>query len=358
MSVESKRKVLSDVSFITTVYNEEKNIIEFLKSLMEQTVMPGEIIIIDGGSKDNTFKSMLNFFEEESSRERNDFNIVLFADGDKKKPGNGRQNSKAFIIIRIIKKSGASISHGRNTAIEVSRGRIICVSDAGCVLDGHWLEEITGSYSDASCSVVGGFNLPLCRSLLEKCLAVCIMPLKEEIDRESYMPSSRNISFKKKIWMDTGGYPEYMDYGEDMKFNFNIKAAGRSIKFNPDAVVYWKMRENPVQISRQFFRYAKGDARGRMYLHRHLIRFFSFLALLAILLCAIFLNKWIFLMLVPLFIAYTYKPYSRLVKAFRGKGNCNFNITEKVLSVFIIPLFLLQIDFSKMSGYTYGLLKK
>ncbi len=357
MSVSNKRKVLSDVSFITTVYNEEKNIIEFLKSLMDQTAMPCEIIIIDGGSKDNTFESTLNFFEEESSRERNDFNIIL-SDIDKKKLGNGRQNSKSAIIARIIKKSGANISQGRNTAIKSAAGRIICVSDAGCVLDRHWLEEITGSYSDASSDVVGGLNLPLCRSFLEKCLAVCIMPLKEEINRESYMPSSRNISFKKKIWMDAGGYPEDMDYGEDMKFDFNIKAAGYSIKFNPDAVVYWKMRENPVQISRQFFRYAKGDARGRMYLHRHLVRVFSFLVLLAILLCAIFLSKWIFLMLIPLFIAYIYKPYSRLVKAFSGKGNCNFNMTEKALSAFIIPLLLLQIDFSKMSGYVYSLLKK
>ncbi|MDD5621545.1 MAG: glycosyltransferase [Actinomycetota bacterium] len=358
MTVSNKRKVLSEVSFITTVYNEGENIIEFLKSLMNQTAMPGEIIIVDGGSKDNTVKSTLDFFEEESSREGNDFNILLSDDGNKNKIRSDRQDGKPAIIVRVIKKNGANISQGRNTAIKGAAGRIICVSDAGCVIDRHWLEEITGLYNDASCNAVGGLNLPLCRNFLQKCLAVCIMPQKEEIDRKNYMPSSRNISFRKKIWMDAGGYPEDMEYGEDMKFDFNIKAAGCNIKFNPDAVVYWKMRENPVQISRQFFRYAKGDARGRMYLHRHLIRFFSFLALLAILLCAIFLSKWIFLMLIPLFMAYTYKAYCRLAKICMGKGNYRFNTDGKVLSVFIIPLILLQIDFSKMSGYIYGLLKK
>jgi hypothetical protein len=234
------------------------------------------------------------------------------------------------------------------------------VSDAGCVLDKNWLEEITKSYNDISCNIAGGLNIPLCRGFLQKCLAVCIMPLEEEINREKYMPSSRNISFKKKIWVDAGGYPEDMDHGEDMKFDFNIKVAGYNIRFNPDAMVYWKMRENPVQISKQFFRYAKGDARGGMYLHRHLIRFFSFIALLAILLCSFFLSTWILLMLVPLFIAYIYKPYSRLIKAWRGKTNYHFNTSEKVLSVstFIIPLLLLQIDFSKICGYIHGLLKK
>ncbi len=360
MTASNKRNILSEVSFIATVYNEEKNITEFLKSLMNQTVLPGEIIIVDGGSEDNTFNSVLNFFREELSRKRSDFKIVLSEDTAKKKIRSDDKNKKSVISVKIIKKNGANISQGRNIAIKSAKGRIICASDAGCVMDRNWLEKITESYIDASCNIIGGLSMPLCRSFLQKCLAVCIIPLEEEISREKYMPSSRNISFEKKIWIDAGGYPEDMDYGEDMKFGFNIKAAGYNISFNPDAVVYWKMRENPVQISKQFFRYSKGDARGRMYLHRHLIRFFSFTVLLVILLCSFFLSNWIFLMLAPLFIAYIYKPYSRLIKAWRGKTNYHFNAIEKVLSVstFIIPLLLLQIDLSKMCGYIYGFLKK
>ncbi len=41
-----------DISFITTVYNEEGSIIEFLQSLKRQTLLPGEIVIVDGGSTD------------------------------------------------------------------------------------------------------------------------------------------------------------------------------------------------------------------------------------------------------------------------------------------------------------------
>ena len=43
------------------------------------------------------------------------------------------------------------------------------------------------------------------------------------------MPSSRNISFKKKTWQRVKGYPENIDYGEDMKFNFNLKKQGFKI---------------------------------------------------------------------------------------------------------------------------------
>src|SRR5665647_3599553 len=79
------------------------------------------------------------------------------------------------------------------------------------------------------------------------------------------------------------GYPENMDYGEDMKFNFNLKEKGYKILFNPNAIVFWRMRENLSQVFKQFFRYAKGDARGKMYLHRHLIRFSSLIDFLIVL---------------------------------------------------------------------------
>jgi glycosyltransferase involved in cell wall biosynthesis len=356
----NKKIVLSNVSFITTVYNEEGNIIEFLKSLMEQIYLPGEIIVVDGGSRDHTYEIAEGFFKDEASRRRSNFKIVLMNDSIKDKIKVDEENNIPVINVRIIKKSRANISQGRNTAIKSTSGKIICVSDGGCILDKNWLGEITGFYDDTSCNVVGGLNLPSCRNFIQKCLAICIMPAKEEIKAERYMPSSRNISFRKKIWVDIGGYPEDMDYGEDMKFNFNIKAAGYRIRFNPGAVVYWKMRKNPVQISRQFFRYAKGDASGRMYLNRHLIRFAAFFILIIILFSAFYFSKWILFILAPLFVVYIYKPYSRLIKAWRNNGNCCFYGMEKLLSIstFFIPLLLLQIDFSKMCGYIYGLLKK
>ena len=42
------------ISFISTVYNEEKTIIKFINSLLTQSKLPNEIIIVDGGSTDKT----------------------------------------------------------------------------------------------------------------------------------------------------------------------------------------------------------------------------------------------------------------------------------------------------------------
>jgi len=370
-----KGKILSDVSFITTVYNEEESIVEFLESLMSQTHLPGEIIIVDGGSRDCTFEKILGFFKISKPRNKEESETALESLGkegkikikaalvgveDEVKKDEVKtviKNDDGVINVIVMKKIGANISQGRNEAIKKASGKIICVSDAGCILDKNWMLEITRFHDDTSCVAVGGLNKPYCKNFIQKCLAVCIMPLREEIKAEKYMPSSRNISFKKKIWSDVSGYPENMDYGEDMKFNFYIKNAGYRIKFNPDAIVFWKMRENLIQISQQFFRYAKGDAMGKMYLYRHIIRFIVFLMLVAILVSAFCISGWILFILVPLFIAYIYKSYNRLVKSFVNKDSCCFYGREKFFSIFFIPLLLLQIDFSKMCGYTFGLFK-
>jgi len=354
---KKQKKVLTGISFITTVFNEEDSILRFLESLMEQSCLPGEIIIVDGGSRDDTPGKMSGFFKKIGLNEKNpDGTAIPESSGmvicGELAPGD----ADGAVRVKVIEKKEANISCGRNEAIKAASGRIICASDAGCILDKNWLFEITKFYGSSDASATGGLSVPYCKSFIEKCLAVCIMPSREEINPGSFMPSSRNISFLKEVWTNTGGYPEYMDYGEDMKFNFIIKKEGYKINFNPDAIVYWKMRENPARIFRQFFRYAKGDARGRMYPHRHIIRFTAFLGIILIIPGAFFLNKWLLLALIPLFAYYTYRPYRRLMKSSVNKGNCSFRTGEKLLSILIIPLMLLYIDISKMCGYMRGLM--
>jgi glycosyltransferase involved in cell wall biosynthesis len=348
--------VMPDISFITTVYNEEENIIDFLKSLMEQTCLPCEIIVVDGGSEDKTFDIALKFFKYTVPLRYSGLKIIFKGNnGIETKRQNGQ---KPVINVRLIRKAETNIAQGRNEAIRKATGSIICVSDAGCVLDRDWLKEITAFYGDGSFNVVGGLNLPLCGSFIQKCLAVCIMPAEKEIKAGSYMPSSRNISFSRDIWTKTGGYPEDMEYGEDMRFNFNIKAGGHKIKFNPKAVVYWRMRKNPVQIFKQFFRYAKGDAAGGMYPIRHIIRFTALFTFLVILLAAFYFSIWILAAFIPLFLLYVFRPYARLLRNRDTGSNCSFKRLEKLLSIPVIPFLLLQIDFSKMCGYVYGAFRK
>ncbi len=373
------RQILENVSFITTIFNEEKSITNFLKSLLDQNYLPGEIIIVDGGSSDNTIAEIKNFFLNKiadkfsvTGDDRKSAGFICVKNEEiiediflavkkysipeeKIKTNNGQE-----IRVLLLKSPGSKISEGRNIAISHASNEIICCSDGGCSLDKGWLYEITKYYFNDKnhFDIAGGFSHPVALTFLEKLLEMCIMPGPEEIDSRKFMPSSRNISFLKSAWKAVGGYPQHLDYGEDMKFNFNLIEKGFKIAFNPDAVVYWRMRESLAQVFRQFFRYAKGDAIGNMYAYRHLVRFFSLFLFTALVIISIFLSPWLLLLFIPLILFYIYKPLLRVNDTWSHIKNSFKRISFKIFSVMLAPFMLAFIDTAKSIGYIYGKARK
>jgi glycosyltransferase involved in cell wall biosynthesis len=366
---EKDKKVhLKDLAFISTVFNESGALIPFLASLVKQNVMPSEIILVDGGSTDDTLAIITDFFKGlKNTPGFEAITVFEVTSNNTLKPGLVFESIlNVATRVKIYDAPGANISSGRNIAIKNAKSRFICVSDAGCRLSPDWIKEISKYFihdpaNIAAGIVAGGYNFPYIENFLQACLAVCILPIKSEIRQSKYMPSSRNISFAKAAWEKAGGYPQNMDFGEDMRFNFNLKALGYSIKFNPDALVYWNLRNSPKAIFRQFFRYAKGDAIGRMYSHRHLIRLASVFLFAALVLAGALISPWFLLAILLLFAAFIYRPYVRIRYFLNDKNCCVFTENKKTLSftklktIFCIPLMLICIETAKLAGYIYGL---
>lgn len=215
------------VTLIATVFNEVDSIEEFLRSIKAQTQKPDETIIVDGGSTDGT-KHILDSCPD----------------------------------IKLIVKNGVNISEGRNLAIKNASGEIIAVTDAGCVLKKDWLEKITEPFKkNPSIEVAGGYYLPLPgKTLLGKVQAS--LYFGQRTNSQFFNPSSRSIAFKKDIWKKVGGYPEWLDIGEDTYFNKQWKKYRAKYVFVKDAVVYWEMRKRWKDMVKQHFRYGRGSGIG------------------------------------------------------------------------------------------------
>lgn len=226
------------VSLVSTVYNEASNIERFLDSVKSQTRLPGELIIVDGGSTDATFEILKNY-----RTMNNELNILLLRSAEK-----------------------INIAKGRNIAIQAARNEIIAVTDAGCSLDETWLNNIVEPIrNNEEIDVVGGWYEPWVETPFEKKVADAICLPVEDIDPETFLPSSRSIAFRKRCWKAVNGYPEWLTLSaEDTLFDLDLKRAGCRFYFCKNAIVKWKPRGNWKSLAWIHYSMGRGEGEARI----------------------------------------------------------------------------------------------
>jgi len=179
------------ISVIATVKNEGTVIRPLFDSLKKQTRQPDEIVICDGGSSDNTVEVMNEY--------------------------------RQYLPLKIIIAPGSNISQGRNKAIKHAAGPIITSTDAGVVLSSDWVAELVRPIEEDGAQVVSGWFEPSPQTYFEFVLGATVLPTLEEIDPEKFLPSSRSVAFTKSAWQAVGGYPEWLDYSEDLIFDLALR---------------------------------------------------------------------------------------------------------------------------------------
>jgi glycosyltransferase involved in cell wall biosynthesis len=375
------------ISVIATVLNEGESIRRLMDSLAAQTRPPDEIVIVDGGSRDNT----VAILQEYAGR----------------------------LPLRVLVEPGCNISAGRNRAIAAAQGDIIASTDAGVVLSAGWLEHLTAPFENPAAQVVSGFFRAEACTPFELAMGATVLPLVEEIDPATFLPSSRSVAFRKSAWAAVGGYPEWLDYCEDLIFDLRLrqelkvkslklkvelpvasyqlpeseKEKGESIKlkapvnpgletenakletgnsklstqysvlstsafdFAPDALVDFRPRGSLRAFFKQYYRYARGDGKADLWRKRHAIRYLTYLvAAPGVLLAGLRLHPLLWALCIPGAVYYFGQPYRRLPKLLQRPENRNLVPTPGALLevLLLIPVIRVVGDVAKMLGYPVG----
>lgn len=308
------------VSVILTVKNEAATLPHLLDSLMHQSLWADEIVVCDGGSSDETL-DILTLYQQ-------------------------------WLPIKIISAPGANISEGRNRAIAAATGEVIAGTDGGVVLSPDWLRELVRPIEERNVSVVSGWFEADPYTDFEVVLGATVLPDRDDINPTDFLPSSRSIAFQKAAWAAAGGYPEWLDYCEDLIFDLNLRQLFGSFAFAPNAVAYYRPRRSLRAFARQYYLYARGDGKANLWAKRHLVRYMTYLLALPFIGRLLWQGrKWGWLLLCGGGAAYCRRPAERLWPLTEG-----WSPAARTRAFALIPIVRLVGDVAKMLGYPVGLI--
>lgn len=290
---------MAKVAIVVTVLNEERTIKSLLESLINQTIKPEEIIIVDGGSSDQTVNITKNFKK-----------------------------------VKLLQKPG-NRSVGRNYGVASAKSLIIAFTDAGCIPHKNWLEELIKPFSSGA-EVVSGYYEGKAANVFQKCLIPYVLVMPDKI-KGQFLPATRSMAIKRNLFVKLGGFNEKLDHNEDYEFAKRLKY--KNIVFAKQAIVTWMPRQNLKQAAWMFLRFAIGDAQAgilRPKVKGLAIRYYFFFFL-------VFINKWFVLLAIPYLIWAVAK---------------NFKYVKHLGALFWLPVLQVTSDIMVLFGTIVGLLSR
>ncbi|MGQ9542834.1 MAG: glycosyltransferase [Candidatus Bathyarchaeia archaeon] len=245
------------ISAVVATLNCERTIGKCIESILMNGL--GEIVLVDGGSKDDTLRIA------------------------------GR-----YPFVKIVRDIKGGIAHHKDAGWRKARGLLILFIDADTYIEDGTVQKLIPHLDDES---VAGVS----------CRVSCANPHKfwaemRDLDFKIFYsrlfkdsrvvrcPADPTVCglFKRKALEDIDGFDLTYSYAEDLKLITKLERIGYWVKMVYDPAVYHYHRESLRDVCKQFYRHGYGrglfvgETRGRFYLRRNPIQLLlSFLEIVA-----------------------------------------------------------------------------
>ena len=224
------------ISIVVPVRNEEKYIINCLKSILSFKIPKDfeyEIMVVDGNSEDKTLELVKNFISDINNKK-----------------------------IKIIKNHKLTQAHGLNIAIKNAIGSRILRLDAHCIYSENYLYDLIETSKRKNVENIGGivvtkpggsnYSAGLVQALTTHKFGVGDSSFRTEaIESESdTVPFG---FFKKSIFDKIGYFDERLIRAQDYEFNRRIIKSGGTIWLNPNiSATYFNQPSIGLFLKKQF----------------------------------------------------------------------------------------------------------
>jgi len=205
--VEVKRR-LSSISVIIPACNAEETLEKCLGSVVQASPQEKEIIVVDDGSTDRTYKIASRF---------------------------------PVKLLHLDKNSGRSTA--KNVGLAQATGDIVAFVDSDCAVEKSYFEELVSALNIAESKVggVGGIIYPLESNLVSDSFRIRFFgcsPSNETKIRDTDSLSGGASAYPKELLSEIGWFDTSFRGGEDLDMSVRVRKAGYRLLIVPFAKVY------------------------------------------------------------------------------------------------------------------------
>lgn len=219
-------------SIVIPAYNAEKHLQACLDALLQQTIHPEEIIVVDDGSTDST-----------------------------------RTIAESFSLVTLLTQKNQGPAKARNAGAKKARGDVVLFIDSDCIAEKNWLEEMLKPFEDENVVGVQGAYKTKQKSLSARFDQLDIEYRYERMKKKDTIDwiGTYSAAYKRKVFMDAKGFDETFPKasGEDSELSYRLAEQGMVLKFAPNAIVYHTHPNSLLHYLR--VKYFRAYWRTRMY---------------------------------------------------------------------------------------------
>jgi len=224
------------VTILVPAYNEGAVIQGSIKSLLGLDYPRYEVIVIDDGSKDDTYRKARVF------------------EGD-----HGRAN------VRVITKPNGGKSRALNAGIAAANGEFVLCMDGDSALHPatlrravrHLVADQGVAAVAGSVKVVNRTNLLANLQALEYVEGLNMVRAAQGFFRlVNIIPGPIGI-FRRQVLLDVGGY-DHDTFAEDCDLTLKLLTQGWQVKYEPESVAYTEAPEKLLDLLKQRYRWTRG----------------------------------------------------------------------------------------------------
>ena len=215
-----------NVSIYVPTYNAEKTITFSIEAILNQTLLPNQIIIINDCSSDNTLKK-INIYK-----------------------------NKIEIVNNEINKG---LGYCRNLGLEMSKNNLVASIDSDVVPEKDWLKNLYDCLKKNNSAYCGGklIEKNIDNNIYNKWRSVHLIQHwgERSMQNPPFIYGCNNLLNKEKIFKKIYYDENLKTNGEDVDFSGKLSINKLSTFYDHKAICYHIQNDNMNSLSKRYWRY-------------------------------------------------------------------------------------------------------